>query len=50
MLTDGVDIHLPILLIQFNVVLHVIHKSYGVERKHMNRNTKTLLLETLKAS
>lgn len=33
MLADGVDIHLPVLLVQFNVVLHVVHKPYGGEER-----------------
>lgn len=30
-LADGVDVHLPVLLVQFNVVLHVVHEPAGKE-------------------
>ena len=49
MLTDGVDIYLSILLIQFNVVLHVIHKSYGGEEKVCEQKPKRFAPVTLKA-
>jgi len=35
-LADGVHVHLSVLLVQFHVVLHVVHKSYeqkGCEQK-----------------
>lgn len=49
MLADGVDIHLAILLIQLNVVLHVIHKPDGGEERVCEQNSKLFAPETLKA-